>query len=132
MKHIEICIQRYPALAVCRKEIEEAVALICKMYHQSGKLLLCGNGGSAADCEHISGELLKGFLLHRPPLAEEIEGLRPEIAAQRDAYKALRFPENMNLGIVKYLCNGVGNLCLVLSAQIAHHNGYRSVFTKRF
>ena len=81
MKHIEICIQRYPALAICRKEIEEAVALICKMYHQSGKLLLCGNGGSAADCEHISGELLKGFLLHRPPLAEEIDGLRPEIAA---------------------------------------------------
>lgn len=80
MKHIELCIQRYPALEICRGDMEKAVALICAMYRQEGKLLLCGNGGSAADCEHISGELLKGFLLPRKPLREEIEGLRPEIA----------------------------------------------------
>lgn len=80
MKHIELCIQRYPALEICRRDMEKAVELICAMYHREGKLLLCGNGGSAADCEHISGELLKGFLLMRKPLPEEIEGLRPEIA----------------------------------------------------
>lgn len=80
MKHIELCIQRYPALESCRGDMEKVVALICAMYRQEGKLLLCGNGGSAADCEHISGELLKGFLLPRKPLQEEIEGLRPEIA----------------------------------------------------
>ena len=80
MKHIDLCIQRYPALAVCRENMERAVTLINQMYHNGGKLLLCGNGGSAADCEHISGELLKGFLLQRKPLREEIDGLRPEIA----------------------------------------------------
>ena len=80
MKHIELCIQRYPALEICRGDMEKAVELICAMYHREGKLLLCGNGGSAADCEHISGELLKGFLLMRKPLPDEIEGLRPEIA----------------------------------------------------
>jgi D-sedoheptulose 7-phosphate isomerase len=81
MKHIELCIQRYPALEVCREAIEKTVDMICSMYRRDGKLLLCGNGGSAADCEHISGELLKGFLLLRKPLTEEVEGLRPEIAA---------------------------------------------------
>lgn len=80
MKHIELCIQRYPALEICRGDMEKAVELICAMYHREGKLLLCGNGGSAADCEHISGELLKGFLLMRKPLPDEIKGLRPEIA----------------------------------------------------
>ena len=81
MKHIELCIQRYPALEVCREEMKRAVTVIEQMYQESGKLLLCGNGGSAADCEHISGELLKGFLLKRTPLREEIDGLRPEIAS---------------------------------------------------
>jgi len=81
MKHIELCIQRYSALEVCREQMKHAVTIIEQMYQESGKLLLCGNGGSAADCEHISGELLKGFLLKRPPLREEIDGLRPEIAS---------------------------------------------------
>lgn len=81
MKHIELCIQRYSALEVCREQMKHAVTVIEQMYQESGKLLLCGNGGSAADCEHISGELLKGFLLKRPPLREEIDGLRPEIAS---------------------------------------------------
>ena len=73
--------ERYPVLESCRREIEAACGMLIDCFRNGGKLLLCGNGGSAADCEHISGELLKGFLLHRPPLAEEIEGLRPEIAA---------------------------------------------------
>ena len=63
-------IERYPALAGCRIDIENAVDAIEKAYRAGGKLLLCGNGGSCADCEHISGELMKGFLKKRP-LSEE-------------------------------------------------------------
>lgn len=50
------------------------------MYKKSGTLLLCGNCGSAADCEHISGELLKGFLLKRPLTDKEKNRLPAEIA----------------------------------------------------
>ena len=64
-------IKRYPALEVCRADISAALELIVKGYENGGKLLLCGNGGSAADCEHISGELLKGFMSKRPLNAEE-------------------------------------------------------------
>ena len=59
-------IKRYPALAECKIDIENAVDKIAKTYEIGGKLLLCGNGGSCADCEHISGELMKGFLKKRP------------------------------------------------------------------
>lgn len=57
--------ERYPQLEICREDIEKARSLIISTYEKGGKILLCGNGGSAADCEHIAGELLKGFLKKR-------------------------------------------------------------------
>ena len=71
MNHIDTLITRYPALAACRKELDRALDLMLTMYEKGGKLLACGNGGSAADASHIVGELMKGFLLKRPMTAEE-------------------------------------------------------------
>lgn len=68
---------RYPALEVCRKEIENAVKLMVSTYQNGGKVLVCGNGGSASDSEHIVGELMKGFLSKRVVTDERIpENLR--------------------------------------------------------
>ena len=58
-------IARYPALEVCRKDLEAAVLAICESYRGGHKFVVCGNGGSASDSEHIVGELMKGFLLPR-------------------------------------------------------------------
>jgi D-sedoheptulose 7-phosphate isomerase len=66
LKHLELLIERYPALAVCESEIKSAIEAIIACYERGGKLLLCGNGGSCADCDHIVGELMKGFLKKRP------------------------------------------------------------------
>lgn len=55
-----------PTLIGLRGAFEEASSRLLKAYGDGRKLLLCGNGGSAADCSHISGELLKGFLKKRP------------------------------------------------------------------
>lgn len=63
-------LNRYPSLCECKAEIENAAKAIIDCYENGGKLLLCGNGGSSADCEHIVGELMKGFLSKRP-LSEE-------------------------------------------------------------
>ena len=57
---------RYPALEVCKEDILKAKDALIACYENGGKLLLCGNGGSAADCDHIVGELMKGFLKKRP------------------------------------------------------------------
>ncbi len=64
-KHIEILCERYPALKSAKKEIVKAYFLIEDSYENGGKLLVAGNGGSAADAEHIVGELMKGFKLPR-------------------------------------------------------------------
>lgn len=60
-----------PALAPLRSGLLDAYALLQGAFESGGKLLLCGNGGSAADADHIVGELMKGFLKRRPLTAEE-------------------------------------------------------------
>ena len=62
---VDALIARYPALSVCRGDLRAAVETICESFRAGRKLITCGNGGSAADAEHIVGELMKGFLLPR-------------------------------------------------------------------
>ncbi|HBF39880.1 MAG TPA: phosphoheptose isomerase [Firmicutes bacterium] len=57
--------ENYPKLGNCQESITQAFQLLQQSYAGGGKLLVCGNGGSAADAEHIVGELMKGFLLKR-------------------------------------------------------------------
>lgn len=70
-------IKVYPALEICRASLFSMVETICAGFHGGGKLITCGNGGSAADAMHIVGELMKGFLLPR-----RIEDCRPEFVAR--------------------------------------------------
>jgi phosphoheptose isomerase len=71
MKRIRQLIFSYPGLDVCASDIEAAYNVLRDCYQSGGKVLTCGNGGSAADAEHIVGELMKGYLLKRP-LPEEV------------------------------------------------------------
>lgn len=64
--HFLRLVERYPILAPCAPELERALQLTRTAFENGGKLLLCGNGGSAADCEHIASELMKSFLRPRP------------------------------------------------------------------
>ncbi len=70
-------IDRYPALKGVENKIQKALELIIDVYKNGGKVLVCGNGGSAADSDHIVGELMKGFMLKREVADERIpEDLR--------------------------------------------------------
>lgn len=71
MTKMEELISTYPELAQCETEIRSAFEILRDAFGRGGKLLVCGNGGSAADAEHIVGELMKGYLLKRS-LPEEI------------------------------------------------------------
>ena len=80
---LDATIRRHPQLAPCRADVHAAYRAITASFRQGAKLLICGNGGSAADAEHIAGELAKSFLLPRPLTAEQrgaLEG-RGEIGA---------------------------------------------------
>ena len=105
MKHLDILISRYPVLEESRQDIEKAYLILEECYREKKKVLIAGNGGSAADAEHIVGELMKGFKLPRKPdtgfaskliekdeelgrvLAEDLQGALPAIAL--DGHPAL-------------------------------------------
>lgn len=65
-KHIDLLIERHPALGACKQDIINAYLIMEECYENGGKLLVAGNGGSAADSEHIAGELMKRFKIQRP------------------------------------------------------------------
>ena len=90
---------RHPSLAACGESLDAALALWIRTYHGGGKFLFCGNGGSAADSEHIVGELMKGFLLKRP-MAE----------ADKKAFLAL-YPDDGF--VVEHLQGGIPAIALV-------------------
>lgn len=78
MRHIDLLAERYPSLESTRNDIVAAYLLLEESYKNGGKLLVAGNGGSAADAEHIVGELMKGFKLPRKPEADFAEKLVEE------------------------------------------------------
>lgn len=84
-QHLGLLINRYPVLKSVEGSITDAYLILEKSYRNGGKLLIAGNGGSAADAEHIAGELMKGFKLPRKLHAEFAERL---------------IEENKDLGIV--------------------------------
>ena len=105
MKYINLLVERYPSLDFVKDDIVAAYLLMEEAYENGGKLLVAGNGGSAADAEHIVGELMKGFKLSRKLeagfaeqlvaenvvlggiLAENLQGALPAIAL--DGHPAL-------------------------------------------
>ena len=67
---------RYPELEVCKKDIEAGYKVLLESYRNGGQLLIAGNGGSAADSDHISGELTKSFMFKRavdPALVSKLD-----------------------------------------------------------
>lgn len=66
MKYIDSLINRYPKLELIKEDVIKGYLLMEECYGKGGKLLVAGNGGSAADSEHIAGELMKRFKIPRP------------------------------------------------------------------
>ena len=79
-KHIDLLIERYPILEKCRQSLIDAYLIMEEAYEGDHKLLIAGNGGSAADSEHIAGELMKRFKTPRPvkpEMAEKLKSIDP-------------------------------------------------------
>jgi len=82
--------ERYPMLSECMEDIDRMAEAICQCYRNGGKLLVCGNGGSASDALHIVGELMKSFVLPR--------------AIDKEVERALM---NSNSGDASYICQNL-------------------------
>jgi D-sedoheptulose 7-phosphate isomerase len=64
--YFEELLQRYPSLQECGEDIKNSFDALAESFKKGNKLLICGNGGSAADGDHIVGELMKDFVIKRP------------------------------------------------------------------
>lgn len=112
-------IRRYPVLESVRADIEAVYEILEGCYANGGKLLIAGNGGSAADAEHIVGELMKGFVKKRPvpsemeqalkatdpvrgaELAKKLQGGLPAIAVTGHAALTTAFANDVD-GVLSY------------------------------
>ena len=94
-KKIDELIERYPALEICRADLNIAVEKICDAFRAGHKLITCGNGGSSADAMHIVGELMKGFILPR-----KIQDFKPDFVSRA---KKL-FPNDVNYFTANLQC----------------------------
>lgn len=74
-ERLSLLLKRYPVLQACENDIAAAFDLLVAAYRSGNKLLICGNGGSAADSEHMVAELMKGFLKRRPIPAAHVAQL---------------------------------------------------------
>lgn len=96
----------YPALAPAADTLERAKDLLIETYVSGGKLLLCGNGGSAADCDHIAGELLKGFASERKLTPELRCALGEDLASRLQmGLPAISLPSQG--AVISAFCNDV-------------------------
>lgn len=93
-RQLEILLERYPALREASGQIWEAYQILRDSYDRDGKLLVCGNGGSCADAEHIVGELMKGFCKRR-----RIDDALRERLLEIDAEEGTRLAENLEQGL---------------------------------
>lgn len=98
--------QRYPALKACEADIAAALTLMKETYLNGGKILVCGNGGSCADAQHIVGELMKGFLLKRP-MTEVQKNAFAEALGTEDAEN---FASRLQRGIPAIALDGMSAL----------------------
>ena len=110
MDHLTHLIERYPALAQMRGAIEQAYRILEECYENGSKLLVCGNGGSAADSDHIVGELMKGFYKQRMLPTEErkrfgeqgekLQGALPAIALTQHGALSTAFLNDVDPAMV--------------------------------
>ncbi len=118
MDYLNDLIERYPSLEVCRKDIQDAFDSLAYNYAIGGKLLIAGNGGSAADAQHIVAELMKSVVRERPidvkyadvlkmvdpdmgtVLARTLQGSLPAIALSSHASLNTAFANDCNPDLI--------------------------------
>ena len=98
LSNLELLIRRYPDLRPCRGAIVDAYHILADCYDHGGCVFTCGNGGSAADAEHMAGELLKGFICKRPLSDEDRSAL-----IRQDADDGAYLAERLQYGL-RALC----------------------------
>ncbi len=89
---IEELVRRHALLAIVKEPVEQAAAVLIQCYTHGGKVLICGNGGSSADADHITGELMKGFENLRP-IDNSFKNQLKSVSSERGEYLASKLQQ---------------------------------------
>jgi phosphoheptose isomerase len=92
--HIKELVKRYPQLSEVENEISKASKCLINCFKGGGKLLVCGNGGSSSDSDHIVGELLKGFEQKRP-VTDKMKNELIVFGEERGAYLSEKLQQGL-------------------------------------
>jgi phosphoheptose isomerase len=120
--HLLHFLDRHPLLKPCGNDLTAALDILVAAYKARNKLLVCGNGGSAADSEHIVAELMKGFLKRRPIPSQHVTQL--ENAARTDG-KALAARLQGTLPAISLVSS------VSLTSAIANDTGFDMIFAQQ-
>lgn len=117
-------ISRIPALESCKQEISDGAEAIIECFEMHGKLLICGNGGSCADAEHMVGELVKSFE-KKSSLPEEFKKRLQAASVDRGTYLADHLEHSLpaislcsQSSLISAISNDMG-AALVFAQQVA-------------
>ncbi|ALS25595.1 phosphoheptose isomerase [Paenibacillus sp. 32O-W] len=145
--------RKYPELMTLRPSLEEAARIMLRAFREGHKLLVCGNGGSASDADHIVGELMKGFMRKRPIpefyrqwleeaypeegayLADHLQGALPAISLVSHHALITAFANDVSAEMVfaqqVYGFGKKGDVLLALSTSGNSHNVVRAIQVAR-
>jgi D-sedoheptulose 7-phosphate isomerase len=119
VRHLDEVLSRCPALRDLRAGLEAAAATICACHRAGGKVLVCGNGGSAADSEHIVGELAKGFRLPRALPAPDVARLRAVAGLPGD--EGAELSKSLQQGVAAIALTGHPSLASAIDNDLGRH-----------
>lgn len=94
INHLKELTKRYPQLLTVENEIDKAAQCLINCFQQGSKLLVCGNGGSCSDSDHIVGELMKGFEKKRQ-IAEDLKNGLMVIDSERGKYLSEKLQQGL-------------------------------------
>ncbi|MCK5443805.1 MAG: SIS domain-containing protein [Maribacter sp.] len=123
-KILEELLDRYPPLEICKNQIREAGEILIESYKNDGKLLVCGNGGSSSDSDHIVGELMKSFSKKRP-ISIDFSASLKEISNDRGQLLSAKLENGLSAislsahnGLVSAISNDIGG-DFIFAQQVA-------------
>lgn len=122
MDAIQTLLERYPVLCSQEEPLREAAKLLYACGRSGGKVLTCGNGGSASDAEHVVGELMKDFKMRRPIREETRQRLAAVDEAPQDLMDSLQEAVsaiclNSHTSLLTALCND-GDPAMIFAQQV--------------
>jgi D-sedoheptulose 7-phosphate isomerase len=121
--YLEELTERYPKLKLVETEIGEAARTLVNCYLDGHKVLICGNGGSSSDSDHIAGELMKGFEQKRP-INEILKKQLISVSGERGGYLSEKLQQGLpaisltaHTGLITAVSNDT-DACLIYAQQV--------------